>query len=53
VGGAVAEVLAEQGRTVTRLGAPDVFGETGSTEELRALYHLDVEGVIQAIKDVL
>jgi transketolase len=53
VGGAVAEVLSEQGRTVKRLGAPDAFGETGSTEELRALYHLDVEGVFRTIRDAI
>ena len=53
MGGAVAEVLGEQGRTVIRLGAPDVFGETGTTDELRALYHLDVEGVLQSIKNAL
>lgn len=52
LGSAVAEVLADAGvgKPLLRLGVPDVFGESGSTEELLAKYKLDTPGILEQVK---
>jgi 1-deoxy-D-xylulose-5-phosphate synthase len=53
-GSAVLEALQRLGKTGTRirsLGIPDCFITHGSPRELRRLYGLDTEGLIQAIRE--
>lgn len=52
LGGAVAEVLASAGShgTLLRIGTPDRFGESGTTEQLRQANHLDKAGVLKQIR---
>jgi transketolase len=49
LGGAVAEVLSEEGHRLLRIGSEDVFGETGSTEKLRRARGLDAQSVVKKI----
>ncbi len=54
-GSAVMEVL-EQHDIVTavkRIGLPDLFVEQGTQEDLRHMYGLDREGVIQSVRTFL
>ena len=54
LGSAVAEVLAEHGKgRLTRLGLPDVFGESGSPADLYRKYRLDAPGIAAAVREVL
>lgn len=50
LGAAVLEILGTAGKKVLRLGIPDAFGQSGTTEELRALYDLTAEGVAESIR---
>lgn len=54
LGGAVAEVLATEGRVpVRRVGIPDAFGTSGPLEELFPRYGLTPEAVYDAARAVL
>jgi transketolase len=54
LGGAVAEVLAKNAPTpIEFVGINDVFGESGTPDELYKKYGLDVKGIINATKKVL
>jgi len=54
LGSAVAEVLAEHGKgRLTRLGLPDVFGESGSPADLYRKYRLDAPGIAASVRDAL
>lgn len=50
LGGAVAEVLAEVGGArLLRHGVHDVFGESGSGEELYRKHRLDAQGIVEVV----
>lgn len=49
-GSAVAEVAAESGGRVLRLGIEDQFGQSGTPEELLAHYGLDVRSIVEKTK---
>lgn len=54
MGSAVAEVVAERYPVpVRRIGIPDVFGESGESEELMEAYGLTTENIIQQVKAIL
>ena len=54
LGSAVAEVLAEHGAgRLTRLGLPDVFGESGSPSDLYRKYGLDAPGIASVVHEAL
>ncbi len=54
LGSAVAEVLAENIPTkLKRIGLRDVFGESGSPEELYKKYGFDKDGIKNSVKDFL
>ncbi len=54
LGGAVAEVLSEECPTLLkRIGVPDLFGESGPSEELYTEYGMNTPHIIQAVKDVI
>jgi transketolase len=54
LGGAVAEVLAEQAPTkMLRVGMRDVFGESGDPDELLKKYEMDKEGIVKAVRKLL
>ena len=53
MGSAVAEVLAEHWPTKMRfVGVKDVFGQSGTAEELLAHYGLNVEGIKKVVKEI-
>jgi len=51
LGGAIAEIASEDGTRVLRIGSRDRFGESASTEELRKLRQLDVNGILGQIQE--
>jgi len=54
LGSAVAEVIAEEAQVkLKRIGLPDVFGESGSPEDLYKKYGFDSENLKKTIKDFL
>lgn len=54
MGSAVAEVVAEKYPVpVRRIGIPDVFGESGESEELMEAYGLTTENIVQQVKAIL
>jgi transketolase len=55
LGSAVAEALAEAGvgRKLVRIGIQDVFGESGTPEQLLKHYQLDVEGLTAQVRGAL
>ncbi|MEW5945647.1 MAG: transketolase C-terminal domain-containing protein [bacterium] len=55
LGGAVAEVLAEEGIGIRfmRRGIPDVFSVIGYPEDLYARYGIDAEGIAGAVRETL
>ena len=54
LGSAVCDCLSEKLPTrVKKLGMHDVFGESGSAQDLLVKYGLDAEGVFRAVKDFL
>lgn len=54
LGSAVAEILGDKFPVpVERVGIRDAFGDTGQPEELRKMYGLTKEGIIEAVKRVL
>ncbi|MBI5494913.1 MAG: transketolase family protein [Deltaproteobacteria bacterium] len=54
MGSAVVEALAERHLVpVKRLGVQDVFGESGTPEELYRRHHLDAEGIADDVRDWL
>ncbi len=54
LGSAVAEVLAESGAgTLTRHGLRDVFGESGTYQDLYRKYRLDAPGISSVVKESL
>lgn len=51
LGGAVAEVLAEQAPTkMLRIGVNDTFGESGPAKELIEKYGLDAKSIYEKVK---
>lgn len=54
LGSAVSEVLSEQCPVpLRRIGVQDVFGQSGSPEELFKEYHLEAVHIAKAVKEVL
>lgn len=55
LGGAVAEVLAEQGAgaKLYRIGVRDTYGESGTPEALYEKHGLDVAGIARTLKSVI
>jgi len=53
LGGAVAEVISEYGGRLIRIGSPDVFGESASTDDLRHKYGMDVPGILRSVREKL
>lgn len=54
LGSAVAEVLAENAPTpMRRIGIRDTFTESDDTEVLRTAYHLNVDDIVAAAKELL
>jgi transketolase len=55
LGSAVAEALAEAGlgERLLRIGIKDVFGESGSPEELLAKHKMDAAGIAEQVKALL
>ena len=54
LGGAVAEVLAEQAPTkMLRIGVNDTFGESGPAKELIEKYGLDAKSIYEKVKGLL
>jgi transketolase len=52
LGGAIAETLSEHAPTpMKRIGVYDVFGESGSPDDLYKKYKLDAEGLLAQIKE--
>ena len=52
LGGAIAELLIEELPTpMLKIGMPDVFGESGSSQELLVKHNLDSQGIAKRIKD--
>lgn len=49
LGGAVAELLDDQPCRLLRLGVPDSFGVSATTEQLRQRFGLDADAVVQAV----
>lgn len=50
LGGAIAEVISEHGGRLLRIGSPDVFGESASTDDLRHMYGMDVSGILKSVR---
>ncbi len=54
LGGAVAETLSEHFPSkIIRIGVDDVFGQSGTPEQLIKYYHLDVDDIKKAITKIL
>ena len=54
LGSAVAEILAENCPCrFTRIGVKDVFGESGSSQELYMKYGLSYENIVEAVKEIV
>jgi transketolase len=55
LGSAVAETMAEvgYGAQLVRLGTRDVFGESGTADELLAKHALTAEGIADAVRNAL
>ncbi|MCD6461370.1 MAG: transketolase family protein [Thermoplasmata archaeon] len=54
MGSAIAMVLAEHRHVpMKRVGIPDVFGESGESDELMEKYGLTVDNIVDAARDVL
>jgi transketolase len=54
MGSAVAECLSERHPVqVTRLGVPDVFGESGTPEDLYRFHKLDAAGIASSVRGIL
>jgi len=51
LGGAVAEVVSEYGAHLLRIGSPDIFGESASTDDLRRKYGMDVPGILKSVRE--
>lgn len=53
LGGAVSEVLTDQAPCfLTRLGFPDIFGESGDNEKIFSKYGVNTENIIEAAKQM-
>lgn len=54
LGSAVAEAVAECCPVpVKRIGVPDVFGEVGSIDYLKQIFHMTVDDIVAAAKDII
>lgn len=51
LGGAVAEVISEEGGRLCRIGSLDCFGESASADELRHKHQMDAEGILKRIEE--
>ena len=53
LGGAVSEVLTDKAPCyLTRLGFPDIFGESGDNEEIFSKYGINTENIVEAAKQI-
>lgn len=50
LGGAIAEVVSASAGRLMRIGSPDVFGESASTDDLRHKYGMDVGGILNQVR---
>ncbi len=50
LGGAVAEIVSEEGGRLFRIGSKDCFGESASADQLRHKHQMDVEGILQQLE---
>ncbi|MDX9863412.1 MAG: transketolase C-terminal domain-containing protein [Anaerolineaceae bacterium] len=50
LGGAIAEIAAEEGGRLYRVGSPDCFGESASADQLRHKHKMDVEGILERLE---
>lgn len=50
LGGAVAEIAAQNGRRLLRIGSPDCFGRSADTDTLRHMVGLDADSIYKKIK---
>lgn len=50
LGGAVAEIVSEEGGKLLRIGSQDCFGESASSNELRHKHQMDVEGILHRLE---
>ena len=54
LGSAVCDALAELAPTpVKKIGVPDVYGQSGTADQLMAFYGLDGQGVYKTTKEFL
>ncbi len=53
LGGTVAEVVSAYGARLLRIGSPDVFGESASTDDLRQKYGMDLAGILASVREKL
>ncbi len=54
MGSAIAEILASQGGArLYRHGIPDVFGESGSPEDLYGKFRLDAQGIYSVVREAM
>ena len=54
LGGAVSEVLTDKAPCyLTRLGFPDIFGESGDNEKIFSKYGVNTENIIEAAKQMI
>lgn len=50
LGGAIAEIAAEEGGRLVRIGSRDLYGESASTDELRSKHQMDPEGILEQLE---
>jgi transketolase len=50
LGGAVAEIVAEEGGRLCRIGCHDLYGESAQTDELRKKHQMDPDGILQQVE---
>ncbi len=55
LGSAVADVIAASGKgcAFTKLGIPDVFCPHGYPEDLMYMYHIDADGIVEKVRELL
>jgi transketolase len=55
LGSAVAEVIAGYGKgcAFKRLGVPDIFAQIGLHEDLMAIYGIDTNGILAAVREIM
>lgn len=53
LGSAIAEIVAEEGGRLYRIGSHDLYGESASTDELRVKHKLDTTGILEQLESLL